>query len=187
MPKQAGGAKSKTTLDKIEVAIRALKDRGGQALAKYLKSEFDFANTVALKKAFKTGVDSGRLLQRAQSFTLPGLEFADATGDDTTKQEDLKLGKEDASEATVGATVTMKYVGTLLSGERFDAASKFTFTLGAGEVIKGWERGVPGLRVGGRRRLTVPPKEGYGKRGSPPEIPPDATLVFDITLLKVEE
>jgi FKBP-type peptidyl-prolyl cis-trans isomerase len=74
------------------------------------------------------------------------------------RQEDLKLGKADAPAAAKGCTVTMKYAGTLLSGEKFDAASKFSFTLGAGEVIKGWEKGVPGMRVGGRRKLTIPPK-----------------------------
>lgn len=80
----------------------------------------------------------------------------------------------------------MKYRGTLEDGTEFDAASKFAFTLGAGEVIKGWDEGIEGMRVGGERRLTIPPKLGYGKRGSPPEIPPDATLVFDVELLAVK-
>mmetsp|Transcript_30426 Transcript_30426/g.66464 ORF Transcript_30426/g.66464 Transcript_30426/m.66464 type:complete len:189 (-) Transcript_30426:200-766(-) len=180
-------AKGKTTLDKIELGIRALKDPNGSsrhALVKYLKAE-GIENATAIKKAFKTGVESGRLIQQGQSFKLPGVQF-DGPEEDRIQQEDLKLGKEDAPEAVRGSTVTMKYVGTLESGEKFDAASKFTFTLGAGEVIKGWEKGVPGMRVGGRRKLIIPPKDGYGKRGSPPEIPPNATLVFDITLLAVE-
>lgn len=80
----------------------------------------------------------------------------------------------------------MKYRGALEDGTEFDAASRFEFTLGAGEVIKGWEVGVRGMRVGGKRRLTVPPKLGYGKRGSLPEIPPSATLVFDVELLAVK-
>ena len=81
----------------------------------------------------------------------------------------------------------MIYQGTLQEdGSQFDSASKFSFTLGAGEVIKGWETGVAGMRVGGRRRLTVPPKLGDGKRGSPPEIPGDATLCFNIKLLAVK-
>lgn len=80
----------------------------------------------------------------------------------------------------------MKYRGTLEDGTDFDTASKFEFTLGAGEVIKGWDNGIEGMRVGGKRRLTIPPKLGYGRRGSPPEIPPSATLVFDVELLAVK-
>mmetsp|Transcript_40511 Transcript_40511/g.67879 ORF Transcript_40511/g.67879 Transcript_40511/m.67879 type:complete len:190 (+) Transcript_40511:289-858(+) len=181
-------AKGKTTLDKIELAISTLKDPTGSsrvAIVKYLKVECGIESAPAIKKAFTTGVAAGRLLQKGQSFKLPGVVY-DAPEEEQIQQEDLKLGKADAPAAAKGCTVTMKYAGTLKSGEKFDAASKFSFTLGAGEVIKGWEKGVPGMRVGGRRKLTIPPKDGYGKRGSPPEIPPNATLVFDITLLKVE-
>jgi FKBP-type peptidyl-prolyl cis-trans isomerase len=81
----------------------------------------------------------------------------------------------------------MSYAGTLKEdGSKFDSAKKFSFTIGAGEVIKGWDVGVKGMQVGGRRQLTVPPKLGYGKRGSPPEIPGDAALVFDIKLIAVK-
>ena len=68
-------------------------------------------------------------------------------------------------------------------GAVFDAAAKFSFELGAGEVIKGWDSGLVGLRVGGTRRLTIPPELAYGKRGSPPDIPPSAALVFEVALL----
>mgnify|MGYP001145806012 CR=1 FL=1 len=80
----------------------------------------------------------------------------------------------------------MKYRGTLEDGTEFDAASRFDFTLGAGEVIKGWDKGIDGMRVGGKRKLIIPSKLGYGKRGSPPEIPPNATLVFDVELIAVK-
>ena len=76
--------------------------------------------------------------------------------------------------------------GTLLDGTLFDKADEFTFELGAGDVIKGWDKGVAGMRVGEKVKLTVPPKMGYGKRGSPPEIPPDATLLFEVTLKRIE-
>ena len=66
------------------------------------------------------------------------------------------------------------------------SASKFTFTIDAGEVIKGWDQGVKGMRVGGKRTLVCPPTLGYGKRGSPPEIPGDATLHFTVTLIAVQ-
>lgn len=76
-------------------------------------------------------------------------------------------------------------VGTLLDGTKFDSADEFSFELGAGDVIKGWDKGFQGLRVGERVKLTIPSKLGYGKRGSPPEIPPDATLVFDVTMKRI--
>ena len=76
--------------------------------------------------------------------------------------------------------------GTLLDGTEFDKADEFSFKLGAGDVIKGWDKGVAGMRVGEKVKLTVPPKMGYGKRGSPPEIPPDATLLFEVTLKRIE-
>ena len=71
-------------------------------------------------------------------------------------------------------------------GTKFDSASKFIFTIGGGEVIKGWDIGVKGMKVGGKRMLTVPAKLGYGKRGSPPEIPGDAVLCFEVKLLGIK-
>ena len=71
-------------------------------------------------------------------------------------------------------------------GTKFDSASKFTFTIGGGEVIKGWDVGVKGMKVGGKRMLAVPAKLGYGKRGSPPEIPGDAVLCFEVKLLGIK-
>ena len=77
------------------------------------------------------------------------------------------------------------HVGRVLDSETtFDSSEAFRFEVGGGDVIKGWDVGVIGMRPGEQRRLTIPPKLGYGKRGSAPDIPPDATLVFDITLLK---
>ena len=84
----------------------------------------------------------------------------------------------------------MHYVGTLLAdGSKFDSSrdrpGNFKFVIGKGQVIKGWDKGIEGMKVGGKRVLVIPPKLGYGKRGSPPEIPGDATLVFDVELLAV--
>jgi FKBP-type peptidyl-prolyl cis-trans isomerase len=67
-----------------------------------------------------------------------------------------------------------------------DSGQPFTFTLGAGEVIEGWDRGVEGMRIGGKRELIIPSQMGYGKAGAPPEIPPDAILNFEVQLLDVE-
>jgi FKBP-type peptidyl-prolyl cis-trans isomerase len=102
------------------------------------------------------------------------------------KIEDLVKGK--GAEAVRGKTVEVHYTGWLENGTQFDSSvgrSAFSFKLGAGEVIEGWDRGVAGMKVGGKRKLTLPPELGYGARGAPPEIPPNATLVFEVELLAV--
>lgn len=102
--------------------------------------------------------------------------------------DDLSPGT--GTEATEGRTVSVHYTGTLTNGEKFDSSldrgRPFEFTLGAGRVIKGWEQGVLGMKVGGKRKLTIPPELGYGARGFPPVIPANATLVFEIELLDVK-
>ncbi len=102
------------------------------------------------------------------------------------KTKDLIVGT--GAEAKTGSAVTVNYVGTLYStGKEFDSSWKrnepFPFTLGKGQVIPGWEQGVVGMKVGGRRELIIPPSLAYGVKGSPPTIPPNATLVFVIDLL----
>jgi peptidylprolyl isomerase len=103
------------------------------------------------------------------------------------KVEDVKVGT--GAEATAGKSVTVHYVGTLTSGSKFDSSRDrgqgFTFQLGAGEVIEGWDKGVAGMKVGGVRKLTIPPEMGYGARGFPPVIPPNSTLLFEVELLAV--
>ena len=92
------------------------------------------------------------------------------------------------AEARAGLRVEVHYTGWLLDGKQFDSSrggSAFGFTLGAGHVIKGWDQGVSGMKVGGRRRLTIPPELAYGMRGFPGVIPPQATLVFEVELLRV--
>jgi FKBP-type peptidyl-prolyl cis-trans isomerase len=101
--------------------------------------------------------------------------------------ETLKPGT--GAEATTGQRVTVHYVGTLTNGSKFDSSRDrgegFRFTLGKGEVIQGWDRGVAGMRVGELRKLTIPASMGYGARGFPPVIPANATLVFEVELLSV--
>ena len=102
--------------------------------------------------------------------------------------EDLVVGTGD--EARAGATATVHYVGVAHStGEQFDASwdrgDPFTFAVGAGQVIAGWDNGVAGMRVGGRRRLVIPPHLGYGERGAPGAIAPGETLLFVVDLLAV--
>ena len=101
--------------------------------------------------------------------------------------DDMKVGT--GAEAKAGNTVTVHYVGTLTDGSKFDSSRDrnegFKFTLGKGQVIKGWDEGVAGMKVGGLRKLTVPPEMGYGARGFPPVIPGNSTLIFEVELLNV--
>ena len=103
------------------------------------------------------------------------------------KSEDLTVGSGD--EATTGKTVSVHYTGTLTDGSKFDSSldrgRPFEFQLGAGRVIKGWDQGVVGMKIGGKRKLTIPSELAYGARGFPPVIPPNSTLVFEIELLGV--
>ena len=93
------------------------------------------------------------------------------------------------AEAVAGKRVKVHYTGTLTNGSKFDSSldrgKPFEFQLGAGQVIKGWDEGVAGMRVGGKRKLTIPADMGYGAKGFPPVIPPNSTLVFDVELLGV--
>jgi FKBP-type peptidyl-prolyl cis-trans isomerase len=102
--------------------------------------------------------------------------------------EELKPGTGDLAKS--GHTVTVHYVGTLTNGSKFDSSRDrnegFTFKLGAGMVIAGWDQGVAGMKVGQVRKLTIPPALAYGARGFPPVIPPNSTLVFEVELLGVK-
>ena len=103
------------------------------------------------------------------------------------KYIDLKTG--DGDEAKAGNKVTVHYTGWLKNGKKFDSSldrgDPFEFELGAGEVIKGWDEGVAGMKVGGKRQLRIPGNLAYGKAGYPGLIPPDATLIFDVVLVGV--
>jgi len=108
-----------------------------------------------------------------------GSSPSEATG---LVKEDVTVGT--GATAVNGDRVTVSYVGSFTDGRTFDQGT-FSFTLGTGAVIPGFDQGVNGMRVGGRRRITVPPSLGYGSQGSPPTIPGNATLRFDITLISI--
>lgn len=104
-----------------------------------------------------------------------------------TKVVDLRAGT--GPECKAGDSVTVHYTGTLEDGTKFDSSrdrgQPFTFTLGAGRVIRGWDVGVAGMKVGGHRKLTIPAEEGYGSRGAGAAIPPNSTLEFDVELIRI--
>ena len=123
--------------------------------------------------------------------------FSAELGVDTTKMTkapsglwytDVTTGQ--GAEAEPGRTVRVHYTGWLPNGKKFDSSrdrgEPFAFTLGAGQVITGWDEGVKGMKVGGRRKLVLPPSMAYGEAGAPPDIPPGATLVFDVEVLGIQ-
>lgn len=116
-----------------------------------------------------------------------GATMSEVTTASGLKYQDIKQGNGD--EATAGKTVSVHYTGWLTNGKKFDSSKDrgqpFEFPLGGGRVIKGWDEGVQGMKVGGTRKLTIPSTLGYGSRGAGNAIPPDATLVFEVELLKV--
>jgi FKBP-type peptidyl-prolyl cis-trans isomerase FkpA len=120
---------------------------------------------------------SGQMGSNLEMTTESGLKYVDLT---------VGTGRE----AAAGNLVSVHYTGWLTNGTKFDSSvdrkDPFSFPIGAGKVIRGWDEGVAGMKVGGKRKLTIPPQLGYGARGAGGVIPPNATLVFDVELLEVK-
>jgi FKBP-type peptidyl-prolyl cis-trans isomerase len=184
-PSEKKNASPKTLLDMILCAIRNQPPTSSNgvsrnAIAKYLKSEFEYDKPSMLKNALRKAVEKKTLIQTGQSFRVAGDPIPEIPVEAQVKVDDVKLGE--GTEAKAGDLVIVSYEGKLKDGTIFDSSKSFQFTLGAGEVIKGWDQGIAGMRVGGTRKLEVPSKLGYGKRGSPPDIPQNADLFFSVTL-----
>jgi len=135
-----------------------------------------------------------KIVAFAAVLVFAGLLFFGCSGNTVTEltTKDLVVGAGD--QAVKGDTLTMHYTGWLYKngrrGKKFDSSAgsePFSFKLGAGEVIEGWDRGIEGMRVGGKRELIIPPQLGYGQQGAPPDIPPNAALNFEVELLSVRK
>lgn len=141
-----------------------------------MKSLYISSLVAMLMLTFSLGV-GGSMAENNQEITTPsGLKYADQV-----------VGTGEV--AVAGKTVNVHYTGWLENGKKFDSSvdrgQPFSFPLGAGRVIKGWDEGVQGMKVGGKRKLTIPSNLGYGPQGAGGVIPPNATLIFDVELLGV--
>lgn len=152
--------------------------RIGESVAFFLMAFTVFAQTPARKptQAVRPNTSTPTKVTGDGVKTSSGLQYWD-----------IKVGTGEAAAA--GSHVKVHYTGWLDSGKKFDstvdAHQPYSFTLGKGEVIKGWDEGIEGMKVGGKRQLRIPPELAYGEDGHAPQVPPNATLIFDVQLLAV--
>eukprot|EP00667_Euglena_gracilis_P021047 EG_transcript_22910 len=205
----------KQLLDKVVCALHHLNEPNGslpRTIAKCIQAETDTNAWGGLRKTLKRGVSRQLLLKSGDFYKVNQTKLSAVAKQKqfeeearASLEERLRSGGPAATKmrkqgvdihilepgkgevARKGYKVTVKYKGVVKDGSRFDHSKGFSFVLGEGEVIRGWDIGIEGMRQGERRKLTIPPGLAYGKAGKAPDIPPKATLEFDITLLKVHE
>lgn len=169
------------------VVALATQLRGSEAVASNLTT--DVMNTATTVQSTLVAQTASDLLPENTTDEAPTTDMDEnmTTTDTGLAYEDLEVGT--GAVPTQGQTVTVHYTGTLENGEKFDSSRDrnrpFSFTIGVGQVIKGWDEGVSTMRVGGRRKLVIPPDLGYGPRGAGGVIPPNSTLIFDVELIRI--
>jgi len=158
---------------------------GGSTPAGSTTSGTSTSTTTSTTNNTTTMSDSG--MSAGAKTEAPAASSKEVTMPSGLKYEDLVVGT--GAEAAAGKTVSVHYTGWLTNGTKFDSSvdrgQPYQFALGTGAVIRGWDEGIAGMKVGGKRKLTIPPDLAYGASGRPPVIPASSTLVFDVELVGV--
>jgi peptidylprolyl isomerase len=166
----------------VQPATTALR----QALASPLELDPDEANPTLFTMASSSGDSTDPTIAQASALGGEMVAPKERVTESGLRITDLVVGE--GAEALTGQNVQVNYRGTLVNGKEFDSSygrGPFSFPLGGGRVIRGWDEGVAGMKVGGKRKLVIPPDLGYGSRGAGGVIPPNATLIFEVELLRV--
>lgn len=182
--KRKASSSSNKVLTCILDVIRNHKSPTGSSLQKILKecSSTEFTEK-QLKNALKKYTGDGTLCQNKNSWLITGETYEDNSS--KVVIEELKIGSGDII-ANKGDECCISYVGNLQENMKcFDKSNNFKFVIGGGDVIKGFDKAVMGMKVGGKRKCVIPPELGYGKRGSMPDIPPASTLIFEVVLKEI--
>ena len=182
-----------TVVDKVMLAIRHEKNYLGssrQSIVKLLKELFQYENDKAVKKALKTGVEKGVLVcENKTRFKVAGDAEYEMPPTERVDIHTIYEGDTKGAQVENGDMVEISYIGSLVFDDgkfkEFERGSKFLFQVGAGDVIKGMDRGVLGARLKEVRNVLIPSKLAYGKKGSGPDVPPDSDLKFEITMKRI--
>lgn len=173
----------------IALGVSLVLVAGLLAVAVYGEKQYNLSANLTKLPLSSGEEEINQELEAQLNETLQAMNNESTTSSAELIKEDIKVGN--GSEAKTGDTVAVHYVGTLPNGQKFDSSrdrgTPFEFTVGAGDVIKGWDQGIPGMKVGGIRKLTIPAALAYGEYSPSPLIPANSTLVFEVELMDIKK